>query len=164
MSDVKPIIKLPQNETVQHPSGKLEKAITYEDLRRNPRKYIQTHPHLYENAQELERYFGIEGTAGRIGSKTHTATAIVKKNGTNTPVFVINGKQSHSSNKASEVVGKMKALAEQRQRSVIAKQNKELLDANNKMQQQLEELAKMQNEPTAPVSDEEVQPKGKNKK
>lgn len=78
----KPIVNLKANESVVHPSGKLEKSITKEVLEREWKTYIYTHSHLYANAERLRRQLSMQGKVTKTGTKVNFVTA--KISGQNT--------------------------------------------------------------------------------
>lgn len=65
----KPVLMGKSTDTINHPTGVLEKQITGEDLIKNPEVHIRMHRSHYRNAAQLEHELNTQGVVRKTMGK-----------------------------------------------------------------------------------------------
>jgi len=87
-----PIVKLKDNDTVQHHSGLLSKQLSKQDFVKNYQTYVYTHAHLYENAEQLKEQISSQGKIVK-GSGSNIRAVQANIGGVPTIAFVSTSKK-----------------------------------------------------------------------
>lgn len=126
---IKPIVSLKETETIQHHTGTLEKQISYQDLVKNWKTYVYTHPTFYKNAEELKHSLSVNSgkVENAIGKKVRLQVAPIrdsqgKATGETIILAVGNGQKGSDKKRAMDGLQKILAMKSQQAKSAIVKQ------------------------------------------